>query len=1099
MQRDELSKDFNLQTFKQLVTNLVETELYSEARDIHHSSQLISDAQNIGHFLDNRFNSVLVITHSATVSARVKLATDTFKLMADNNIDKALVAFVSTTDEEEWRFSYISILLNEVKGKIKKTFSNPRRYSYILGPKAKTLTPYQYLIQKGTVKTLEELQKRFSLEVVNNEFYKEIAKLYDDLVGTDKKDRLLKHPSIGDQAHEFAVRLIGRIIFCWFLREKKSSNGISLIPDDILSKEASHTKDYYHTILAPLFFEVLNRPFDNRTPKFTENGYSKIPYLNGGLFSDDDIDQYKFDKSLEISVPGIVDVPDVWLQRLFDLLERFNFTVDENTSFDTDLSIDPEMLGRVFENLLARINPETGETVRKSTGSFYTPREIVDYMVDSSLIEYLADKTDVDRVKLEALVSYELLDDMGNELDQNEGEKVLEALSTLTVLDPACGSGAFPIGMLQKIVFVLTILDPEAKWWLKKQLQGATPELRREFENKGVDYIRKLGVIRQTIYGVDIQPIATEISRLRCFLTLVVDELIDDNQENRGIKPLPNLEFKFVTANSLVKPPTEDSEINTSLFEDFGARLSGKVRDYFGAHGPEKISLLHDIRDLIDDKVDQNTSYVLNNYGLYKDDRFTDAYNQKNVSRNTKLLKDADSWKSYKNIFKHKPVNFFETKYFFPEVETGFDVVIGNPPYIRHRDLPKAFKDYLKDIFATGNTTSDIYCYFYELSFNLLRDGGFGTYITSNKWLRANYGKNIRSFLKKNTKIVEVIDLGSNQFNAATVDTNTILYQKIKPNIDHEVIFNVSIPKLPDEEITIDQEDLSEDGFSFANKKALALLEKIEKTGKRLKDLESLKINYGVLTGRNEVKTAEGKEGVFILSEAEAQALINKDEKSKEMLKPILRGRDIKRYDISWARKYLLAIYYGFNTQIDNYPAIKEHLIKHEATLRSRAQVNRGDHHWMELDQNPSQSFMEEFSEKKIVFPIISSVPSFSLDEHGYFHNDKAFHIIGDDLEYVIAFLNSKLSDWTIHHYGPTLGSGGFEYRKIFIEKLPLVVPGEKNSSLVQQIKNLVVQINNSTSQEKNHEYEEKIDNLFYELYDLTSEEIELIEGTKNE
>ena len=217
---------------------------------IHHSSQLISSAQNIGHFLDNRFNNVLVITHSATVSARVELATDTFKLMADNNIDKALVAFVSTTDEQEWRFSYISISLDEVKGKIKKTFSNPRRYSYILGPKAKTLTPYQYLIQKGTVKTLEELQKRFSLEVVNNEFYKEISKLYDELVGTDKKDRSLKHPSIGDQAHEFAVRLIGRIIFCWFLREKKSANGISLIPDDILSKEASLTKDYYHTYIS---------------------------------------------------------------------------------------------------------------------------------------------------------------------------------------------------------------------------------------------------------------------------------------------------------------------------------------------------------------------------------------------------------------------------------------------------------------------------------------------------------------------------------------------------------------------------------------------------------------------------------------------------------------------------------------------------------------------------------------------------------------------------------------------------------------------------------------------------------------------------------
>lgn len=260
--------------------------------------------------------------------------------------------------------------------------------------------------------------------------------------------------------------------------------------------------------------------------------------------------------------------------------------------YDIELSIDPEMLGRIFENLLAEINPETGENAKKSTGSFYTPRDIVDYMVDSSLCEHLKTKTEIDEIKLKALISYSKEDDNLAVFDSIEKKKLIDALYTVTVLDPACGSGAFPIGMLQKIVYILQELDPTADLWFDKATENAPRLLKQEFERKfnsgSLNYIRKLCVIQNSIFGIDIQPIAVEISRLRCFLSLIIEEAVHDDEENRGINPLPNLDFKFIIANSLLPLPYDEdnSEIQTSMFEneDHMSRLKAVREEYFGTY-----------------------------------------------------------------------------------------------------------------------------------------------------------------------------------------------------------------------------------------------------------------------------------------------------------------------------------------------------------------------------------------------------------------------------------------------------------------------------------------------------------------------------------
>ena len=677
MNPEVIKSSYDRESFKKFIKEFI-PDFTEDSRPLRldHANNIAS-AQKLGNSTDLEL-SVYELEHTGSSGKRIGLALDAFKLMKNTGVYNALIAFHSK-DTDTWRLSLMTSNQELKNGKVISAFSNPRRFSYVLGKSSKTATPHKFLISKGKVSNFEDLINRFSVEIVNHEFYKEIAKLYDDLVGVDETPGIIKYPLKGEASHQFAVRLIGRIVFCWFLREKNSPAGVPLIGKSILSRHASNQNDYYHTILAPLFFEVLNKQVDKRSERFQQEDFGKVPYLNGGLFYPQPDDYYKYDNVTFRSISGIVGVPDDWLRKLFDLLELYHFTVDENTSVDVDLSIDPEMLGRIFENLLARINPETGESVRKSTGSFYTPREIVEYMVDESLLQYLKTSVDVPEEMLKVLITYDLADDKEHEILEDHKKAIVKALSNLKILDPACGSGAFPIGMLQKIVFVLQRVDPEARLWLDEQTKGV-PELRRQLLSQSLDYIRKLYTIRKCIFGVDIQPIATEISRLRCFLTLIVDENIDDQSENRGVRVLPNLDFKFVTANSLKKAPGV-SDDKPMLLDTFEEELESIVSEYFSAEGLEKAELSHKLRDAIDRKVDENIKFVLNNTGLIKDKRYEDVYNIKNQKVNSALMDEAEAWKSYRNIFNHQLIDFFETRYIFPSVTDGFDIVIANPPY----------------------------------------------------------------------------------------------------------------------------------------------------------------------------------------------------------------------------------------------------------------------------------------------------------------------------------------------------------------------------------------------------------------------------------
>ena len=1072
MNLEDLKHPFSEDLFLQLNEQLIDMDFKPSQLSISQdSSRLITKAKYYGKFDDLDLH-VFVVEHSSTEDARVGVSMDIFKLMKKYSFQNALVAAYSN-NSDNWRYSLVTSSLSINKdGRITKQFSNPRRYSFILGPDQKVLTPYNQLVQSGKVMDTKELSKRFSLEVVNDEFYKEIARLYDKLVGTDTVERLLTYPNTGDESHEFAVRLIGRIIFCWFLREKKSKAGKALVPSEILSREASNISGYYHNILAPLFFEALNRPvLKRRSDKFKTGVYSDIPYLNGGLFSDDEIDYYKFDKTLELSTPGLVDIPDTWLHELFDLLERFNFTVDENTAYDTDLSIDPEMLGRVFENLLARINPETGETVRKSTGSFYTPREIVDYMVDTSLSEFLKSKTEIKEDKIKALISYDVFDDVGNELNKEETISILQVLSSLTVLDPACGSGAFPIGMLQKIVFVISKLDPDAKWWLSKQLEGASPELRREFANRSVDYIRKLGVIRQTIFGIDIQPIATEISRLRCFLTLIVDEAIDDTEDNRGIRPLPNLEFKFVTANSLQGLPEQkfsNGHVQQDMFDNSQKEKIEKLKvligDYFIANHSDKSEIKAEYR------------YVQNQ--LWNDMHKSSAYGQQSLA--------LTGW----DPFVHMPSTWFDPEWMFG-VDQGFDIVLANPPYISHDKIDNDSKNYIRDNYVSFEAFADLYCYFVERGINLSSNEGILCYITSNSYLKAEYGKPLRKFLNSNTTINQLIDIEDYQvFSSAIVNTAILVSQKgVKPNAKALIVnsshtgedtFQDFITK---NSFYYPQDNFKMKTWSLAPQINIDITKKIESTGKTLQQLKT-KIRLGLATGANDV---------FVINEQLVKSLVAKDARNAEIIKPVLKGRDIFRYHFNSPSSYILLTKNGINVR-ESYPTVYEYLDSQDEDFKQRGAQGV---HWTNLR---ACAFFDDFKKEKIVWIELSDNGRFALSSDEVYLLNSAYFLLpptGMSTKYLLGILNSRVIQYYLEQVAQTSGMGVSRWINNFVKDFPIPEADEVISNSIIECVSSIINEYSSENPDKSKiaKFEDEVDHMAYKLYGLTDEEITVIEG----
>ena len=1016
-------------------------------------------------------------------------------------------------------------------------------------------------------------QQTLDTSELNRRFFKEIADWYFWAV-----DRVTFPSDAGDDETlrnaTCIIRLITRLIFVWFLKEKDLVPNVLFNADEIaelLTNMDADESTYYKAILQNLFFATLNQemntPEKPDTRKFRGDGrqhynitslyrykryfrdpdavlrlFESIPFLNGGLFecldkpdpegaktilrvdgfSDRNDNPLSVPNALFFSEPQSVNLNAVYgtknsrytVRGLIHILNRYKFTIAENTPIEQEVALDPELLGQVFENLLAAYNPETGTTARKQTGSFYTPREVVNYMVDESLIAYLKNtvrssgnsaaylkkhpsknpKCEVDycpsETKLRHLLAYNA---EPHQFTDTEVEHLITAIDTLKILDPACGSGAFPMGILHKLVFLLSKLDPRNAQWRQRQidrvqgaitasekiddstfresaiaeLEGEIESINEAFERNELDYGRKLYLIENCIYGVDIQPIATQIAKLRFFISLIVEQRIDDTRENRGVRPLPNLETKFVAANTLldVEKPAQMSLRNPEIDTKEQA-LEEVRRRHFTARTP----------------------------------RTKDRYRQRDAELRTEistlLKRDGFPSETTEKIAGWDPYNqnasadFFDPEWMFG-ITDGFDVLIGNPPYISHDKIPKQFKTKIKNGYQSYQPFSDIYCYFIEKAIDLQNEGGILSFITSNSYLKAEYGAPIRSLLHNKNMLIRILNIEDSQiFESAIVNVAIIVSRKPISSLDDFCIV-VNSP-FSGESF---EDFVSINGFSYpqayfdskswnlAEPKFVELQKKLESSGKTLEELNT-KIRLGIATGSNEA---------FLIDEDQKREFCERNPINTEIIKPILRGRDISRYSYTLPKQYVLLTKNGVNVERD-YPDIYEHLDSFGDKFKNRGAQGQ---HWTNLR---ACSFYDDFKKGKIVWIELSDSGRFSLcDDEVYLLNSAYFLLPPSDVDskFLLGILNSSTIRFYLSLVAETSGMGTSRWINNYVKEFPIPVVAYEQQTGIIRIVNQILEVKAADSDANTADLEKEIDKGVYALYNLTQEEITIVEEEK--
>ena len=957
---------------------------------------------------------------------------------------------------------------------------------------------------------------------LNRRFYRELFAWFQRAT----KECRFPDDGVGDGNEErHVIRLITRMLFVWFLKEKR------LVPGELFTEEfaqnalthhAPTTTDYYRAVLQNLFFATLNTKIERRAfsdqaqsthRDFTRYRYRKllrdpdaffakmksVPFVDGGLFDclddfesvsgggrrvdafTDNVDKPKH--GAELSVPARLFFDE---DGLFPLFNRYKFTVEENTPLEEDVALDPELLGRAFENLLASYNPETRDTARKATGSYYTPRRVVEYMVDEALVAYMRvhvapQDGDVDQLeaRLRHLVAFSAGngDEQGHPMYPHEVEAVIRAVDNLTVLDPACGSGAFPMGILQKLVLMLSKVDPENRRWKERQLARARAILDPVTRNDAVaaveknfsrergygDFGRKLYLIQNVIHGVDIQPIACQIAKLRFFISLVIEQQSnDDPSDNYGIQALPNLETRFVAADSLIglngSPQPNLPNVDVKSLE---AELAQVRLDWFDARTRHEKSELkkrdkHIRRRLMQALVDNHWS-------------------QQTADR-------ISGWNPYDQ---NACAKWFDSEWMFG-VRDGFDLVLGNPPYVQLQKSSGALARAYGDAgYRTLARRGDVYQLFFEKGCDLLKPGtGLLALITSNSWLRAEYGKSTRQFFAESHNPLRLVELGKDVFENAIVDSSILLLREGKHG---------------DPCMTVDMDQLNVDDFPpedrhwgrfrpFGSQPWTVLsateqrvLDKANRRGTPVRDW-GVTLSYGIKTGYNRA---------FIVGKDVRQRLVADDPRSADILKPMLQGKDLRRWSAQFNDRWLVYLRRGI--RIEDYPGVLEWMRRHERALSKET----GNRAWYELQASPGDEAHRRFAGEKLFWMDLTEQGRFTYSKDEMYCGDTVFVMSGESLKYLCGVLNSRLIAWLVDRTAVTTGMGLPRWKKYTVESIPVPRPSDDEERTVVVLVERLIEAardGDGSGGEQVAGLERELDKVVYGLYGLDENEVAAVE-----
>jgi len=1051
------------------------------------------------------------------------------------NIDAAFIAY-HRPESANWRFSYVSELTGyDAEGESIKIKTEPKRYTYLLGEGESIRTAverFERIIKKGSKVTLDDVKESFSVEKLSKTFFDEYKKHYDIFC-----QYMVSEPGIyqtifnGDEKaiRDFNKKLLGRIVFLYFIQKKgwlgvPKNESWGKGDHNFLTNQFesfAHPELFYQDFLSVLFFDTLNTKRPDDLIELVAGKPCRIPFLNGGLFEEENKNHRNliFDTNL--------------FKNLFNFFDQYNFTIYEDDPNDHTVAVDPEMLGHIFENLLED---------NKDKGAYYTPKEIVHYMCQESLIEYLttwfenqgydiindvgfdkfSNNKQIDRILIEKLLKKNL-DDQDQKLIKQYSAEFNNALDRVKICDPAIGSGAFPMGLLHEIF--------TAKQTLHIFEFGNTTN----FNASGV----KLNIIQNSIYGVDIERGAVDIARLRFWLSLIVDE--------PEPKALPNLDYKIVVGNSLVSKLGDDiididwemkgskqGNIFVDVFkpEEILKQISQEQKEFFSPDSDKK-KLAADIRNLKIDLLISQLELMVKSKGMETKPTSTG----KTLTKQTEIYLQTIGWKNtitQLNKLKTKPelpLHFFDWKLDFPEVmnpylfagdkdspevattnkqinalnaqidainlhlsqhninihlchlqanivqsqiviikqqlleieiqqnsSMGFDIVIGNPPYVFARDskskgITQADKEYYPKHYQVTEYQLNLYPLFIEKGYNLLKNKGLLDYITPNNWLTISSNKNLRKFILDNSHL-KIVNFYAKVFESADVDSSIILFEKSQQNKSIELFeytdnfYSIFETKT---NYFLQQKDYIINIEAFKNTESLSLLEKIELQSIQIKTIADVKAGLQAYE--------RGKGNPPQTEEIKENRVYHSTTKINDDYIKYLDGKDVCRYYLGWSGEYLK---YGDNLA------------------------------------SPRKDF-SLFSTPRILVRQIPSPLPYSINacftQEIILNDRNSMNIINlqENPMLILGIFNSKLiSYWFAHKFGK-LQRGIFPQFKVN-ELATFPIP--KNFGNYQQpVIKLVDEILKKKKKDVKadvSELEQKIDNLVYKLYELTYEEVKI-------